>query len=505
MIARMRPPGPLWNQLIHLTFKSQVSLQAQIREMLVAAILEGQIPLGAALPSTRVLARQLGVARNTVALAYELLVNEGYLQTRSRSGHYVNPEILAGRAPAPPRTAHGTPPPIAWTPRLSSSVSRQRNIVKPADWQKYPYPFLYGQFDPRETPVAGWRECSIQALSGTEARAWAGDLIDADDALLIEQIQTRLLPRRGVWVAPEQILVTVGAQHALFLLATLLVGKATTVGVEDPGYPDARNIFASRTPSVAALPLDGYGLALSTALAACEYVYVTPSHQCPTNVTMPLARREALLEWAERRDRVLIEDDYEIELGFEGHVQPALKSLDRSGRVIYVSSLSKTLAPGIRLGYIVASPELVRELRALRRLMLRHPAANNERSVGLFLAMGYHDALLRRLKRTYAERAPLVAHALSRHLPDVVFHTVAGASSFWLRFPERIDTRTLAAAAQREGVLIEPGDIFFGADRPPRNYARLGFASIATEKIEAGIAALAAAYVRVTANHAMAR
>jgi GntR family transcriptional regulator/MocR family aminotransferase len=256
---------------------------------------------------------------------------------------------------------------------------------------------------------------------------------------------------------------------------------------------------------VAALPLDGYGLALSTALAACEYVYVTPSHQCPTNVTMPLARREALLEWAERRDRVLIEDDYEIELGFEGHVQPALKSLDRSGRVIYVSSLSKTLAPGIRLGYIVASPELVRELRALRRLMLRHPAANNERSVGLFLAMGYHDALLRRLKRTYAERAPLVAHALSRHLPDVVFHTVAGASSFWLRFPERIDTRTLAAAAQREGVLIEPGDIFFGADRPPRNYARLGFASIATEKIEAGIAALAAAYVRVTANHAVAR
>jgi GntR family transcriptional regulator/MocR family aminotransferase len=142
MIARMRPPGPLWNQLIHLTFKSQVSLQAQIREMLVAAILEGQIPLGAALPSTRVLARQLGVARNTVALAYELLVNEGYLQTRSRSGHYVNPEILAGRAPAPPRAAHGTPPPIAWTPRLSSSVSRQRNIVKPADWQKYPYPFL---------------------------------------------------------------------------------------------------------------------------------------------------------------------------------------------------------------------------------------------------------------------------------------------------------------------------------------------------------------------------
>jgi GntR family transcriptional regulator / MocR family aminotransferase len=501
----------MWNQLIQLSFKSQIGLQAQIREMLVAAILDGQIPVGVALPSTRLLAQQLGVARNTVALAYELLVNEGYLQTRSRSGHYVNAEILAGHAAARPRAfpPADAPLPIAWAPRLRSSVSRQRNIVKPGDWQKYPYPFLYGQFDPAQMPVAGWRECGIQALSTVEVRAWAGDLIDADDALLIEQIQTRLLARRGVWAAPDEILVTVGAQHALFLLATMLVGTATTVGVEDPGYPDARNIFASRTPSVVALTLDRDGLALSAALDACEYVYVTPSHQCPTNVTMPLARREALLAWAERRDRVLIEDDYEIELGFEGRVQPALKSLDRSGRAIYVSSLSKTLVPGIRLGYIVASRQLVKELRALRRLMLRHPATNNERSVGLFLAMGYHDALLRRLKRTYAERAPVMTAALRRYLPDVAFRTVAGASSFWLRFPDGVDTRALAAAAERQGVLIEPGDVFFAADSfakfGPRNYARLGFASIATARIEPGIAALAAAYAQVTAIHAVGR
>src|SRR5256885_3055030 len=424
-----RSQAPMWNQLIQLTFKSQISLQAQIREMLVAAILDGHIPVGVPLPSTRVLAQQLGVARNTVALAYELLVNEGYLRTKSRSGHFVNAEILAGRAAPRPRPAAlaDAPPPAAWEPRMRFSVSRQRNIVKPKDWQKYPYPFIYGQFDPAQMPVAGWRECSMQALSTVEVRGWAGDLIDGDDTLLIEQIPTRLLGRRGGWAAPDEILVTVGAQHALFLLATLLVGTATTVGVEDPGYPDARNIFASRTPSVVALPLDADGLALSAGLDACEYVYVTPSHQCPTNVTMPLERRAALLDWAERRDRVLIEDDYEIELGFEGRAQPALKSLDRTSRVLYVSSLSKTLAPGIRLGYIVASRELIRELRALRRLLARPPAAHHERSVGLFLAMGYHDALLRRLKHTYAARAPVVAAALERHLPDVAFRTVAGA------------------------------------------------------------------------------
>ena len=487
----------MWNQLIQLSFRSKVGLQAQIREMLVAAILDGHIPVGVALPSTRVLAAQLGVARNTVALAYELLVHEGYLLTRNRSGHYVNPEIVAGRA-GPPR-AHsvaGVPAPAAWTPRFRGGVSAQRNIVKPRDWQRYPYPFIYGQFDPTLLPIPGWRECSLQATSVSEIRGWAGDLIDGDDALLIEQIQTRLLVRRGVFAAPEQILVTVGAQHALFLLATLLVDAGTTVGIENPGYPDARNIFASRTSNIVPLPLDERGLALTPALEGCDYVYLTPSHQCPTNVTMPLARRDALLAWAQANDRVLIEDDYEIELGLEGHAHPALQSLDRSGHVVYVSSLSKTLAPGIRIGFIVGDRDLIRELRALRRLMLRHPAANNERSVGLFLAMGHHDALLRRLRQSYAERSRIVADALSRHLPQVVFSTVAGASSFWLRFPDDVDTRTVAQEAARLGVLIEPGDVFFDATSgapPPVNYARLGFASIDAARIDPGIATLAAA------------
>jgi GntR family transcriptional regulator/MocR family aminotransferase len=296
--------------------------------------------------------------------------------------------------------------------------------------------------------------------------------------------------------------VTVGAQHALFLLATLLVDAGTTIGIENPGYPDARNIFASRTANVVPLPLDEGGLALGPALDGCQYVYLTPSHQCPTNVTMPLARREALLAWAQANDRILIEDDYEIELGLEGQAHPALTSLDRSGRVVYVSSLSKTLAPGIRIGFVVGNRDLIRELRALRRLMLRHPAANNERSTGLFLAMGHHDALLRRLRQSYAERSRLVAAALAAHLPDVRFATVSGASSFWLRFADGVDTREVARAAAALGVLIEPGDVFFvGSDeRPvPFNHARLGFASIGAARIEPGIAALAAACAQVAA------
>lgn len=469
------------------------TLQGQIREALTRAILDGRLPPGATLPSTRALSLELRVARNTVSIVYERLVGEGYLVPRNRGGHFVNPEIVAGRAALPPADGSSTALQAAWDGRFKTAVAKQRNIAKPRDWQRYPFPFLYGQIDPALLPIPGWRECSIQALSGAEARGWAGDLIDGDDPLLIEQIQTRLLARRGVFASANEILVTVGAQHALFLLATLLVGPATTVGIEDPGYPDARNILAARTPSVVALPLDASGLALSPGLDACEYVVLTPSHQCPTNVTMPLERREALLAWAQARDRVLIEDDYEAEIGLEGRALPALKSLDRSGRVVYVGSLSKTLAPGIRMGYIVAHRDLIREARAMRRLMLRHPAANNQRSTGLFLAMGYHDAHLRRLRLACAERGAAVAAALSRHLPDVTVSTAAGASSCWLRFADDVDVRELAAAAERAGTLIEPGDVFFAGDRPPRHYARLGFASIATGRIDPGIAALASA------------
>ncbi|MGA8033963.1 MAG: PLP-dependent aminotransferase family protein, partial [Casimicrobiaceae bacterium] len=409
---------------------------------------------------------------------------------------------------AQPRRRGAEPPAAAWGPRLRGAVSSQRNIVKPRDWQRYPYPFLYGQSDPSQLPIPGWRECSVQAASAAEVRGWAGDLVDGDDPLLIEQIQTRLLARRGVFASPEEILVTVGAQHALFLIATLLVDAGTTVGIENPGYPDARNIFAARTSRIVSLPLDGSGLAPTPALDACEYVYVTPSHQCPTNVTMPLARREALLAWAQVNDRILIEDDYEIELGCEGGAQPALQSLDRSGRVIYVSSLSKTLAPGIRIGFIVGSRELVSELRALRRLMLRHPAANNERSVGLFLAMGYHDALLRRLRQAHAERSRAVVAALAQHLPGVEFTTSAGASSFWLRFEPDVDTRALAGVAARQGVLIEPGDVFFAetaGSAVPGNYVRLGFASIDVAAIEPGIAALAIAHEQTRTHRSRIR
>ncbi len=479
--------------LFHLSSESGASLQSQLREMMVRAILGGHILPGSAVPSCRQLAKQLGVARNTVVLAYQHLVDEGYLVARERSGYYVSDDILVGRVSSEHAEPHsGDMFGPDWGARFRTTPSRWRQIVKPRDWLKYPYPFIYGQCDLALFPVADWRECSRRALSVGAIRGWARDSVDSDDPQLLEQIHTRLLPRRGVWASSDEILITVGAQHALYLLANLFFDEDTVVGIEDPGYVDARSIFRMTTTRLIGLPVDESGPVLDEKLEHCDYVYVTPSHQSPTTVTMPLTRRNELLARSVDADFVIIEDDYESEFNYVGQPTPALKSLDHSDRVVYVGSLSKTLAPGLRLGYMVGPKPLIDEARALRRLMLRHPPANNERAVALFLSLGHHDSLVRRLSHAYKERWQVMGDALARHLPESARMPTFGGTSYWVKGPDRLDVRVLVERAAAEGILIEPGDVFFLRDDPPRNFFRLGFSSIPVDRIEPGIEALAA-------------
>lgn len=506
-VRALLPDAAMWDRLFAKHPSDALGLQGRIRRMLVGAILDGHLSAGEPVPSSRDLAEALGVARNTVVLAYQQLVAEGYLVSRERSGHFVSADVLDGRVRAPdpaafPSEAHGASGArvIAlnrrapeWSERFRVRPSAQRNIVKPADWQQYPYPFLYGQFDASLFPTADWRECCMKALSVLDIRDWAPDLIVRDDAELVQQIRTRVLPRRGVWAQADEIVVTVGAQHALYLLADLLVTPETSVAIENPGYPDARNLFESRRARIVPIDVDASGLpADAPALAGCDYVHMTPSHQCPTTVTMPRERREALLKAAERDDFVVIEDDYEAENTFVGDPTPALKSLDTTGRVLYVGSLSKTFAPGLRLGYIVAPPEVAREARALRRLMLRHPSAFVQRAFAMFVSLGHYDALMRRTSQAYRQRAHALVDAIARHAPELTAMPVAGGASMWVRGPDGLDVDALAERAKRLGVLIEPGAVFFADGRSPACF-RLGYSAINAERIEPGIEALARA------------
>ena len=481
--------APLWAQLFRLDPTGPLTIQAQLRAQIVSAIGAGRLVADEAMPSSRELAQHLGISRNTVVGAYAQLADDGYLEARQRRGYFINPLALASRPAAAPAPVTG--PTVDWTDRFRVRPSRQRNISKVADWEQYEFPFIYGQFDPSLFPSADWRACCQEVLGKGGVRAWAQDLFTRDDPELIEELRNKVLPLRGVWAAADEIIVTIGAQQALYLLADLLFDAQTEVGLENPGYPDARNIFSLRTSRLRPLPVDAQGLQIGAALKHCRYVYVTPSHQAPTTVTMPVDRRVELLRRADRDDFLIIEDDYETETTFSGLPNPALKSLDRSGRVLYVGSLSKSFAPGIRLGYIVAPPPLIAELRALRRLNIRHPSAFTQRSIARFIALGHYDLLSRRLVDAHRERARILSAAVREFLLEAVHAPANGGSSVWFEGPAWLDARLLAEVARGEGILLEPGDVHYMDEKPPLNRFRLGYSSIPRSRIREGIRRLA--------------
>jgi len=477
----------MWNRLFKISRERKVGYQRQLRETIVSAILDDKLPLEIPLPSSRELAKHLGIARNTVVLAYQQLIDEGYLVSRERSGYYIDKSMLDGRVRIKPAISKAEQIEPDWDAHIKFRPSRQRNIVKPVNWKKYKFPFLFGQLDPALFPIADWRDCCRQALSVSDILDVTPDRIDTDDPLLIEQIQARILPRRGVWASRDEILITMGAQQALYILADLLINKDSRIGIENPGYADARNIFSLKSPRVVPLDVDEHGIIPGKDVNSCEFVFATPSHQSPTTVTMPMERRQQLLEDAEKHDFLIIEDDYESEINFVREPTPALKSLDSGNRVIYVGSLSKTLAPGLRIGYMVASRALIEEARALRRLMVRHPPANNQRLVALFLSMGHHDSLIHRLSQTYQQRWQIMGDALNKYLPESSRIPSFGGTSYWVRGPEQLDTRELKERAREASILIESGDICFMQPEPPLNFFRLGYSSIAANQIEPGI------------------
>jgi GntR family transcriptional regulator/MocR family aminotransferase len=479
--------GLFWGSLFLDLDRRGPFLQLQIRQMIYAAIEEGRLSLGVRMPSSRELAALLQVSRNTVVIAYEQLVDQNFLVSRERSGYFV-----AGLPKHMGTTTAIRPAAIEldaarWTERYAVRPSTHRNIVKPLNWQDYPYPFIFGQFDPSLFPTNDWRESARAALSVPEINNWARDTIDEDDPALIEQLRLQVLPRRGVRARPDEIMMTIGAQHALYLIATLFTKSSTRVGLEDPGYPDARNIFGMLTRSIVPLKVDAEGMVPDADFEGCDLAYVTPGHQCPTTVAMSHRRRLELLKKANDSDVLLVEDDYESELISEGAELPPLMSLDRNDRVLYVGSFSKVLAPGLRLGYVVAPAPVIRELRALRRLMLRHPPLNNQRVAALFIGLGHYRSHLARVSRVLLERAHAIDRLLPQHLAGCTWQRGAGSTSYWVTCPPSIDATRLAEAARAEGVVIEPGDVFAVEEGAQRRCFRLGFASIRTDRIEAGL------------------
>jgi len=484
---------PVQDAIIYIDANKPMNLQNQIRLKLVDGILNGSFPPGMKLPSSRKLARQLDVARNTVVAAYQRLVAEGYLVSRQRSGIFVNAEMLESRV------GHGgdiVPPKekgsAEWrkrTKRLHAGAPIAAHDLP--NWNQYPYPFIDGKFDSSLFPLAEWREASRLALSVADVRDWSAGSADADDPMLIDEIRSKILTRRGIQARSDEILITMGVQNSLYLVSQLLADRSVTAAIEEPGSSEMRHLLRQCEAKIVPQPVDEEGITIDDRLGKCDLVYVTPSHQIPTAVVMSQRRREQLLAAAVSEDFLIIEDDYECEINYLDHPQPALRSMDDSGRVIYVASFSKVLAPGLRLGFIVADSQFIHRARALRRTIMNHPPLNNQRAAAFFLSLGHYDALMTRLGRLFQERRGALHDALNwmRGVPMDISPEVGG-TTYWVRTPGDFDVEAFAQSASQRGILIEPVRHYYAKEAHAENCFRMGVTSLDIERIRPGVTRL---------------
>ncbi|MEP4196973.1 MAG: PLP-dependent aminotransferase family protein [Aliishimia sp.] len=464
---------------------SKRPLQTQIRETVIASILTKQALPGSIMPSSRKLAEHLGVARMTITLAFQELVDQGFLEAKSRSGYLVaNTDAI----PHQPRGADRdlTKCSDVWKKVLSENLAERRRIIKPKDWRSMPYPFVFGEMDSNIFKHTEWRECARQAMGKRDFDIMASNEA-TDDPLLVDYILARMLPRRGITANREQVLITVGAQNALWLATELLTRSPLKAVCENPGYPDTAQTLRWCGAEVTTVDVDQYGLPPNKIPKGTQAVFVTPSHHAPTGVTLSRERRIRLLEQARDHDFVIVEDDYEFEMSFIEPPSPALKAIDKDERVLYAGSFSKALFPGLRLGYLVGPEQVIAEARELRSMMLRHPPGHLQRTAAYFLAQGHYDLLIRDMRREFAKRRTAVIEALEKTNLEMAGAAKFGGSSLWVKAPDGIDTENLALELLKVGVVIEPGAPFFSEQHKRNNFFRLGYSSIPLESIGEGI------------------
>jgi GntR family transcriptional regulator/MocR family aminotransferase len=466
---------------LHVTLVGRRDLAGQVYRQLRAAIVDGRLRTGDALPATRELAARLAVSRSTVTTAYERLFGEGFVSGRVGAGTFVS--ALAARATAGGPRARGArlrPRPL-W-------ASLAAVVPRPAAG----FDFTVGVPDGRLFPQAAWRRRVSRELRAPIARYAPYD-DPAGEPALREAIARHVGAARAVIAGPGDVLVTAGAQQAFDLVARVLVAPGDVVAMEDPGYPLARDLFRAHGARVAPVPVDDEGLRVDRLPDAARVVYVTPSHQWPLGMAMSLPRRLALLAWAARRGAAVIEDDYDSEFRFGGRPVEPLQCLDEGGVVVYVGSFSKVLLPSLRLGYLIAPPSLVPALRVARQLTDWATPAVSQRALAGFIDDGLLARHVRAARREYEVRKERLERALARELGErlAVIGSAAGLHVCARFGDHRLDDEAVTRAARAAGVAVQPLSRYSIAARRAPGLV-LGYGAIGHTRIDEGVRRLAA-------------
>ncbi len=429
---------------------AELPLHRRLYEALRRALLDGRLGAGDRLPSSRDLAQDLALSRNTVVAAIGQLTVEGYLISRVGSGTFVHDHI-------PHTSPRARPAGPARTARLSQRGEALSQTYCARDLEIQP--FTPGAADFSAFPLALW-----QRLQNKHWRTAYPEMLDYNDSggygPLRRAVADYLRIFRSVQLEADQVIITSGTQQSLELCARLLADHGDPVWIEDPAYWGAVKAFMATGLSLHPVPVDRDGLAPTAADEATppRLIYVTPSHQYPTGAVMSLARRQHVLACAARCGAWVLEDDYDSEFRFSGPPISSLEGLDADGRVLYMGTFSKVLYPGLKLGYLVVPKPLVAAFKQAHYDLNRPGQMPLQAALAEFIEMGHFANALRRARQTYAERRRCLLDALAPLLRSgqAAVHGAEQGLHLCLRLPETTDDRALATAIGRHGLTVRP-------------------------------------------------
>lgn len=466
--------------LMHLQLDGGGPLHAQLTRALKTAMMSGQVTRGARLPATRLLANELGVSRNTVLAAYEQLRAEGFVDGRVGSGSYVTPPLCDARAEEMP---------VPQAVQAQSAYMRRARELH--DHHRFPgrtipgmrFAFQYGVPLANPALTTAWaRELAHAALYTSPGYPMSQGL-----PALREAVCDYLARRRGIQALPENVLIVAGTQQAISLSARVLLDEGDAVAIEDPHYYSIRMVLQTHGARVRPVPVDEEGLRVEAMpQPAPRMVCVTPSHQFPTGAVLSLARRMALLDYAQTHDCWIWEDDYDGEFRYDAKPLAALRSLDRNGRVIYVGSFSKALFPALRLGYMIVPPGLRDDFIAAKWLDDFGSPAIEQSALAHFIDHGGFERHLRRSSQALKERRAALLEGLrrcGRGNLEIVDSCAGMHLVVWMRDLDQARGQAFLARARDHGLGLYAITPYY-MDVPDRFGLLMGYGGLSVAEIE---------------------